>query len=252
MLDPDYDAWKTRCNKQFGRDCIDYYLRLPRGDLYSGTQTRSDFASSYCSEQRRMGEVPCDVLCRDNSTTCLAQRRAYCSNVTLDDILSGTKTECACYLPQAEYKKHIEDIRKRLGDSVATELLRDVNNPYCFYAPCARSVPGLATRAGTCQSVAGCVQTVEIDTETQKHTVVTNVCNITTSTKGGTPGSPSQPEEPGSKPSSQTSFPWLWVIVGIAIVLVLIIVVVIISRRKESPGDAVLQSLLLRQALSRL
>ena len=256
MNDVDYDAWKTRCSADFDSDCVKYFLALPRGDLYAGKQTRSDFASDYCRDQSRMGEVPCDVLCRDNSGSCLETRQEYCKNVTLEDIIRGDKPECACYLPVGEYKRHIESLRDTIGSVAYDQLLHSIQAPQCYYAPCARSIPGLATRHDGCRAITGCLQSITIDKETQQHTIRTNVCNIRHTergseggTEGGGGGGTGGGGESGGGTGGGNTLPppgsnwgWMWWLLGgLFLLLALVVILILVLRRpKTNSNDALM------------
>ena len=250
MTDIDYVATRTRCAQSFDKACMDYFLALPRADLYSGEQNRENVASGYCSEEPPVGtrarELPCDVLCRDNRSTCLDQRRRYCATATLEDVENGTRSDCACYLPPEQYRRHIERLRVSLGDEVADQLLSSLNTPHCFYSPCARSVAGLATRSGGCQSVAGCLQSVTLPGDVDA--IVTNVCIIDKVEPTPEPTPTPTPGEPSTTPSVPSST-WafsstlIWVIIVILILLVIGVALILLVPRRNMSKDTYLQSI---------
>jgi hypothetical protein len=250
----DYQAVKARCNANWTPECTTYFLTLPRGDL-GVQQSRSDFAGDYCRDPNHSTTVPCNLLCRDDKATCLANRRRWCEGVTLEMVEAGQRPECACYLSQSEYKRHIARIRNILGDTTANQLEAAINSPYCFYGPCATSENGLASRTGGCQSLSGCLQSVEVNSDNGNHTVVSNVCNIVTSTTPlPSPGNPATPLPPpsGNPPviiPPTTDYSWVWWVILVAVILLLILIGFFIyrSRRSKNTGLTPLQLALLSQ-----
>ena len=242
----DYPGMKERCNANFDNACVQYFLTLPRGDL-GVVRSRSDFAGSYCNDPKNMNTVPCNLLCRDDRDKCLATRRKYCQGVTLEEVESGERTDCACYLAQEQYMRQIERIRAILGNPTAQQLEVAINSPYCFYGPCASSEAGLASRTGGCQSLSGCIQSVDVGDN--KNVVVSNVCNIINSTtplpSPGEPGTPSPP--PVIVPPTKANYSWVWWVILIVIVLLLIVGVLIYRSRRKPATLSPVQLALLAQ-----